>query len=171
MRVSLVAKTNASAFGPRAGGARQELKVSARVRLHRAGDVAQQDESARRDAAAPMGEPHRIACCPQAGAQCPSQVDALTAAPVLVAPHAARWRCELEPRHELVEPCELVWGQRVEAHVPQALLVARLRDRELLLDLVTAVGLLLRGRREAGRADLVRGGMFRAGAAVRRRGA
>src|SRR5262249_55717438 len=52
-----------------AARAREELQVGARVRLHRAGDVAQQHDAAGDDAAAAVREPRRLAAGAQAGAQ------------------------------------------------------------------------------------------------------
>ncbi len=79
-RVSRVANTNASAFGPAAGGAGQELQVGPRVGLHRARDVAQQHEAPRDDAPAPAREPDRVAAGAQAAAQRAAQVDPLAVA-------------------------------------------------------------------------------------------
>ena len=59
-----------------AGGAGQELEVGARVGLHRARDVAQQDHAAARHAAAAACEPDRVAggvrCCRAASGACRS---------------------------------------------------------------------------------------------------
>ena len=121
MRVSRVANTNASALRP---AQREELQVRARVRLHRAGDVAQQHDAAADDAPAPVREPDRLAAGAQAAAQRAAQVDVLAAAGALGAARAARRRRELEPRHQRVEQRELAGLERVEALAAQALLVA-----------------------------------------------
>ena len=78
-----------------AGRAGQELQVGARVRLHRARDVAQQHEPAADDAAAPAREPDRVAARAQAAAQRAAQVDVLAAAVALGAPRAPHRRGEL----------------------------------------------------------------------------
>ena len=55
----------------------------------------------------------------------------LAVARLLVAARAPQRRCELEPRHQPVELRELVRLERVEALLPQQLLVARRRQRHL----------------------------------------
>ena len=74
------------------------------------------------------------------------QVDALAVAPPLVPPRAPQRRAELEARHQPVELRELVGLERVEALLPQQLLVACSRDEHLELGLA---GLVRRRRRRA----------------------
>ena len=132
-RVSRVAKTNASAFGPGRCGAGQELQVGTRVGLHRAGDVAEHHEPPAGDPPSPAGEPHRVAAGAQARAQRPPQVDALAAATLLVAARSPLRGCELEARHQAVELRELVRLERVEALAPEQLLVAGEDERRVHL--------------------------------------
>src|SRR5262249_7632074 len=113
------------------GGAGEELQVGAGVRLHRAGDVAQEHEPARLDAAAAVRETDRVAGRVQAAAERAAQVDALAAAALSVAGRAARRRLQPQARHQRVELRELGRLERVEVLRRQTLLVARKRHGHL----------------------------------------
>ena len=132
-RVSRVAKTNASALGPAARGAGEELQVGARVGLHRARDVAQHHQPPRNDPPAPAREADRVAAGAQAAAQRPPHVDPRGRGGRARAARPAHRGGELQARHQPVELRQLVRLERVEALGGQHLLVAGDRQRHVEL--------------------------------------
>ncbi len=124
--------------GPPAG-AGEELEIGAGVRLHRAGDVAQQHEprrwtTRRRRRASRIGSPpvRRLS-------RSVRRMSIARAMPrALVAARAALRRLQPQPRHQRVEVRELVGLQRVEALLRQPLLGARPRHRHLDLAALAA---------------------------------
>ena len=74
-RVKRVAKTKASACRPLTRGAAEELQVSARVGLHRAGDVAEHDQPAAQAPPPASRDMDRVAPGAQAAAQGVAQID------------------------------------------------------------------------------------------------
>ena len=99
----------------------------------------QHHEPAPRDAAAAAREPDRVAARPQAAAQRAPHVDPLAVPALLVAAGPPARRGQLEARHQAVELRELVRLERVEAPVPEQLLVAREGQRHLDLREIVVV--------------------------------
>ncbi len=88
---------------PSARGAGEELNIGACVWLHRARDVAQQDDPPTHHPPPAPGQPDRVAGRAQAASQCAAQVDSLAVAAPLGAPRAALRGGEPDAGHQAVQ--------------------------------------------------------------------
>ena len=114
-RVSRVANTNASAGVAARDRRAQQLQVGARVRLHRARDVAEQDQPARACAPAP---PREVIGSPPVRMLARSVRRRSSCSPAARPPHAPLApprRRELQLGHHPPHPRQLVGAQRLEA--------------------------------------------------------
>ena len=145
-RVRRVANTNASAGRAARDRRGQQVQVGARVGLHRARDVADQDQLARAGAPAPPRQGHRVAAGAEAVAKGAAQVELLAAARAAPAPG--------EPAREPRAPARSSSAGSAPARrapssskrfSPKPLLLAGHRQRHLDLALPVLVGAGLGG--------------------------